>query len=425
MSSETTPVRLVSMSAENFKRLKAVRIDFPPGESTVAVTGRNGAGKSCVLDAMQAAFGGERRLPEDPIRHGESRARVVAETDNGLVIERRWTAKSSYLTVTAKDGSTIRSPQAVMDAMVGPGGLAFDPFAFIGMKPKDQVEALQRALGLADAIESFDEARAMAAEARTEIGRRMKQAEADVVANPEVPGPDEEVSVASLLAQRREATEKERAHILAVDEVAAANKALAASNAELDRARRVVEEAEQNVRRMTERVAEAEETLSQTPPVPDIGALDERIARVEADNKAAAKRRARREAKQRAEDLGREYREKTAEIERIEKQRLETIAGVEMPIPGLSIDADRILLNGVPISQAATSEQLRLSVGVAIAANPRLRLILVRNGSLLDETGLKTLQELATKNGAQLVVEITTNGEPGVGIVIEDGEVVA
>lgn len=62
--------KLISLEAENFKRLKAVRIE-PNGNGITVISGNNANGKSSVLDAIQAAIGGKRATPEKPIRDGQ------------------------------------------------------------------------------------------------------------------------------------------------------------------------------------------------------------------------------------------------------------------------------------------------------------------------------------------------------------------
>jgi hypothetical protein len=59
---------------------------------------------------------------------------------------------------------------------------------------------------------------------------------------------------------------------------------------------------------------------------------------------------------------------------------------------------------------------------MGLASNPTVRVMLVREGSLLDADGLALLDAIAQENDAQVWVECVTNGEQ-VGIVIEDGEV--
>ena len=49
-------MKIVSLEAENYKRLKAVEIT--PDGNMVVIGGRNAQGKSSVLDAIWAALGG-------------------------------------------------------------------------------------------------------------------------------------------------------------------------------------------------------------------------------------------------------------------------------------------------------------------------------------------------------------------------------
>ena len=68
-------MQILSLQADNFKRLRAVQIT-PKGD-LVLVAGRNAQGKSSVLDAISAALSGAGACPADPIRHGESSAPEV------------------------------------------------------------------------------------------------------------------------------------------------------------------------------------------------------------------------------------------------------------------------------------------------------------------------------------------------------------
>ena len=105
-----------------------------------------------------------------------------------------------------------------------------------------------------------------------------------------------------------------------------------------------------------------------------------------------------------------------------ERQKLEAIAAAKLPVDGLDFGEDCITLNGLPFDQASDAEQLRTSVAVAMAANPRLRVILVRDGSLLDDNGWKLLAEMADANDCQVWAEsVDSTGK--VGIVLEDGHV--
>ena len=78
--------------------------------------------------------------------------------------------------------------------------------------------------------------------------------------------------------------------------------------------------------------------------------------------------------------------------------------------------------DGKPFDQASSAEQLRVSVAMGIALNPTLRVLLVRDGSLLDKESFKMMAEMASEADAQVWIE-RVEDDDHVGIVIEDGAV--
>ena len=93
-----------------------------------------------------------------------------------------------------------------------------------------------------------------------------------------------------------------------------------------------------------------------------------------------------------------------------------------MPVEGIEFGEDSVLLNGVPFEQASDAEQLRASVAIAMAANPKLRVIRIRDGSLLDDEAMQLLGTMATEADMQVWIErVDSSGR--IGFVLEDGHV--
>ena len=77
----------------------------------------------------------------------------------------------------------------------------------------------------------------------------------------------------------------------------------------------------------------------------------------------------------------------------------------------------------LPFSQASSSEQLRVSVAIGLALNPKLKVLLIRSGNLLDDDSLKAVAAQAEAAEAQVWVEWVTANAEGVSVMIEDGRV--
>lgn len=420
-TSETKSMRVIQLEASAFKRLRAVRLDLHGGVNEI--NGRNGQGKSSVLDAIAAVLGGGTQIPDKPIRKGNKKAEIRAKIGKDgpeYIIERSFTESGSYLKLTAADGSDIKSPQAFLDRLYG--AMAFDPLEFTRMQPRQQVDVLKRVTGLEAEFAKLDAAKAEAVKAKTEASRTVKTLELQIAALPDVPGPDEEVSMADLAdkvdAAQKEKAQNDKARAWLKDK----EKVLAGLDAEIEELERKLFE------RKTARDTTAKSVAEWTPKVakmvdPDIGVIQTEMRNIEGRNEAARRRRERKRLAGSLETARDAERAAARTSEDAEASRERALSEAELPVKGLRFDEDGVTLNGIPFDQASTAEQIRASVAMGLAQNPTLRVMLVREGSLLDAESMTLLAELAEEWDAQLIVERVTDGN-GVGITIEDGEVV-
>jgi hypothetical protein len=112
----------------------------------------------------------------------------------------------------------------------------------------------------------------------------------------------------------------------------------------------------------------------------------------------------------------------TSDIERLDTERQRAIGAVKMPIPDLGFGTDGVLYRGLPLEQASSAEQIKVSMSMAMALNPTLRVVQIRAGSLLDDSSLKIVQDLADANQYQVWMEVVATGGEG-GVTIVDGTV--
>jgi len=429
--------KLIRLEADNFKRLRAVEIH--PAESGVTVVaGRNGQGKSSVLDAIQAALGGKRATPAEPVRRGTDCATVVCELDD-LIIRRTFTpGGGAALTVTPRDGSReLRSPQAVLDKLYG--ALTFDPLAFLRMSPRDRLVAVLE-LGGPEVLK-LEERRADLRARRSDLVKQSKQASAAAAAMPVFrDAPPEAVSVSELNAviqQEREAQQK--ADELAAAKVRATNERLRwefkAKRLEAEAVAKSaeIEQSLQEVRACLENAAgcAAEEqgferawnNATATDHAAIAASLATQIDNVYTLNQQVAANRAALAAKNKAYDMEQAAARVDTDLDAIDAQRRALLAQALRAVPGMDIGPDGVLLAGLPFEQAATSEQLRAALGIGIAANPDLRLLLIREGSLLDADSLAEVARVAEAHDVQVLIERVGDLGAGVGVVIEDGSV--
>jgi hypothetical protein len=168
---------------------------------------------------------------------------------------------------------------------------------------------------------------------------------------------------------------------------------------------------------------ELEAKLQAAAPLPepiDTAAVREQIDAAKRSNAAVAAAELRAQHVARAETLEAQSDALTKAREDREAAKRAAIAAAKLPVDGISFGDGEILLDGVPFDQASDAEQLRASIAIAMASNPKLRVIRVRDGSLLDADALKLLAEMADERDYQCWVErVSSDGK--VGFVLEDG----
>jgi hypothetical protein len=92
-------------------------------------------------------------------------------------------------------------------------------------------------------------------------------------------------------------------------------------------------------------------------------------------------------------------------------------------LDGLELTDEGVLMNGVFFSQLSTAEQIRVSALVAMSQNPNLKIVIVREGALMNSSNLKVLSELAAERGFQVWMEVMRESPGTEGLHIIDGQI--
>lgn len=402
-------MKIIQLTASNIKRLKAVEIT--PDGTLQVIGGKNGQGKSSVLDAIWLALGGGKAGKEtvQPIRDGEEKASVTLDMGE-LIVTRSWTKAGTKLTVTNAEGATYKSPQGMLDALVGQ--LSFDPLAFTRLSAREQRDALLDLVDLDVDLDQLDAERQYAYDQRTQVGRDGK-AIGDVVVDESLPG--EEQSASDLLAEIQEIHDKNRARDEADREVNYYADLARQTSAEIERLTNLLKKQEEEHKKAQERRAEFPEKRDTAPLETKLSSIEDTNVAIRANNDAKARR-------DRQEQLRQQYQEFTHQIEALDHQKADALAKAQFPVDGLAFDEHGVTYQGVPFSQASSAEQIRVSMGVGMALNPKLRVLVIKDGSLLDADSLEMIRLQVAEGDMQVWIERVGDADEGA-VILEDGAV--
>lgn len=420
---ETKTLKIIRLEASNIKRLKAVNIT--PEGSVVVISGENDQGKSSVLDSILYALGGKDSICDVPIRAGTAKANITCDLGE-LIVERTFSASGgTTLKVTGKDKKTVPSPQSVLDKLCSK--VAFDPLSFVKMDAKARAETLRKLVGLDFTQENA--ARKAIYEERTMVNRDIEASRVRLLSLPDDNDvPAAEVSVTDLMDQL---TAIEKHNIL--------NHAMRDS---LNQDRFAMENMEMSIKSTQNQVDKLLETLAELKKKQEKAnkAFEAKSVEVEKlvdedtiDLKSRIKQadtvneRFRNHAKKQIEirkhsELVSHADALTNKIKAFDDAREKALSNAKFPLPGLSFDDSGVVLNGVPFEQGSQAQQLKAAIAVGLALNPTVRVILIRDASLLDKKNLSVVAEMARAADAQIWLEVVSSDDQSA-IIIEDGNV--
>ena len=431
---------LIRVTAEQFKNVKV--IDFMPNRYVTKISGANGAGKTSALDAVFYALLGRKTLSPTLIRQGQKKGFIRVET-NTHIITRRLDEKGGNLQIEAKATNTlVKAPDDWLEGIAG--DLGFDPLKFMRLKPEEQFQALKSLVPMdadVDDLEIRNETDSETITRRKAEAKRLEAARDHITIDKTLPA--EAANIEDLLAKAREATdhnealERERNRRRQIeDDHARRVETIVDKKKQLENLQSEINNLEANAKQTLITIAEWK-PLEQPR---DRAALDAKVSEATRTNSAIATNNANKAQRERFEqEVDTIKTEVTRLEEEVRTRKLtisNTLAKAKFPIPGLSFETvsegssgrERknpkkiITYNGVPLSEASSAEQIRVSTAIGMANKPELRFLLIRDGSLLDDNGLAILEQMSHEQNFQILMEkVDTSGK--VGIYMEDGTI--
>lgn len=404
MSTET---KITSLELENIKRIKAVQIT-PTESGLTVIGGRNGQGKTSVLDAIMWILGGERYRPSEPKREGSVTPPYGKITlSNGLVVERK--GKNSDLKVIDPSGN--RAGQQLLNEFISQ--FALDLPKFMNGNNKEKADALLQVIGVGDKLYELDQQEKELYNQRRTIGQiadQKKKYAAELPIYPDVPA--EPISATELI--------KEQQEILAINgENQRKRQRLAKLQSEADTLRGQIEEllAKQAKIHSDLEIAQMDAKDLQDQSTAEI---EKSIADIEEINRKVRMNLDKEKAETEAQEYTNKYEAHTERIEAVRKERANLLDGANLPLEGLSVEDGELTYKGFKWDNLSGADQMKVGVAIVRKLNPKCGFVLLDK---LEQMDLDTLQEFSAwlkQEGLQVIATRVSTGDE-CSIIIEDG----
>lgn len=410
-------IKINALQVENVKRVKAVALE-PSANGLTVIGGKNGQGKTSVLDAIAWALGGDRYRPSNAEREGSTLPpHIKLELSNGLTVER--SGKNSALKVVDTTGK--RSGQQLLNEFVEQ--LAIDLPRFLQASNREKADTLLQVIGVGDQVHSLEVKEKEVYNRRHMIGQEADRKRKHADELPHYPAaPKEPVSASQLIRQQQD---------------------ILARNGENQRKRMRANQIEHeygkaaaHVSLLRSQLADAEKQLQQLEAdlaIAQKDALDlqdestEEIERslqeIEQINIQVRANCDREKAEQDAAYYAQQYQDLTKELEEIRHDKYALLDSAKLPLPGLSVEDGELTYNGKKWDCMSGSDQLIAATAIVRAINPRCGFVLLDKLEQLDAETLEQFGAWLAGEGLQAIATRVSTG-PECSIIIEDGFVV-
>lgn len=435
-------MKIIVFEAENVKRLKAATIQ-PKPDGVTSIGGRNGQGKTTVLDTILALVKGASALPSDPLREGAEDGIASITLDNGAKVEmvlktgRDGTVKR---TIRVEGGPVDGTPQSVLDAMFGKQSL--DVGAILHASDRERRDIILRTIGAEglswidqDIKDVYEERRVAkrTLDARDKVLREMRSGtpvigiteaelddkikrteDAENRLSAEINECIERVSKIKL-ARQREADLLSRKSILQ-DEIADLELRLEAKREALEEVDRGIEHAGISCGLLTE--DELNQRLLGLRS--DLSAAHNAIA----GQKAAKADLERIEQVQSEVDcLNLDVLNLDRKLTTLRTQKEQYVKSLPWPLEGMGLSQDGmdILFEDRRWDCMSGAERIRVAAAIQAAITPECKILLCDGLESLDDDSIQELNQWAVDNEIQIIGTRVTSDRGAVEIFVEDG----
>lgn len=416
-------MKINKLEIENVKRIKAVVIE-PTQNGLTVIGGKNGQGKTSVLDAIAWALGGDKYRPSEAKRTDSMvPPNLHIIMNNGLIVERK--GKNSALKVTDPDGG--KGGQQLLNEFVEQ--LAIDLPKFMESSGKEKAQTLLRIIGVGDQLACLEKEEAELYNERQAIGRIADQKAKFAKEQPYFPeAPSDLISPSELIRQQQEILARNGENQRKRDRLSEITRAkhnlfdeLQRINKNIDTLQKQKAAIQKDYESAVNDEQDAMKTVSELQDE-STAELEASIADIDEINHKVRANLDKSKAEEDANDYRRQYDELTKRIEDTRKNKIDLLQNANLPLPGLSVQDGELIYQGQKWDNMSGADRLKVSTAIVRKLNPKCGFVLLDK---LEQMDVDTLHEFGSwleSEGLQAIATRVSTGDE-CSIIIEDGYV--
>lgn len=416
-------MKIWELKSENFKKLN---VSLAINGNSVTVTGKNESGKSSFIDAIFKTLTGE-KIKGSPVQLGKTSAKnkVTIRKDNGdtISVEKSFQDGKTSLVVKLNDSKTVKSPQAFLDETLGE--ISFDPLIFVNKTPLEQKRFLMDLLNIN--LDEFEEKKRVVLDELQKINNDLTKVSGELESLPLL---DKKYS---FIDSAEVVKENEKINNLK-NELAIIDNKISLSNTKIESYESQNADFEKQIKDLQNKIHMNGKSIKDGKAyivslnkekskitIPESSDLETQIKEINKNNEYYRNQQERISKQREFETIETLKVDTLGKIKAIEKERNKKLAEIKMPIENLEFFDAGLMYNGLPLTEdnISTSRIIEIGIRISIAMNPKLRIMQIKDGSLLDAGMMKLIKDICKENDYQLFVEKVSEDKE-LGFIIDE-----
>lgn len=423
-------LKIIGLKVDGLRKLTAIEMEFAE-KGLIQIRGKNGQGKTSILDSFEILLKGAKHIEDDMITHDRKKAEIIGIIGD-YEIKRVITAKSNRIEVKHKDEGAMARPQEFLDTLINE--LTFNPRPFLNKTPEQKLRFMMDFLDID--FTAVDGKIKNAEEERLVVGRLIKRY-GDLKPVPKT----ERVSISSLIQQKNDRLEENRRLKKEYDEerdrklkdIRDFNEAQKKYKNNIDITQKRLADLDKEKKRLEKELEEvlvehkqtsdllvtspqpepekSEEIKLEMPDLPDTFDIDEQIQQAEETNLQAAEYETYCGKKKEKTEEEAKYQAYTDKLETFRNAKKMILRNAKIPIEGLEIREDGVYYNGIQSENWAESDALKISSKLCLAMKPKLQALFLDEGECFDSDSIEELKNWAEDNDLQFFLTIVDSSE--------------
>ena len=376
-------------------------VEIAADGKNVVLSGSNGLGKSRVLRLIEKILvGGDLELAPG------AEAGEVSATLGDITVTKKVSKSGKNTLSVAKDGFAAKAPATYLKEIIGP--ISIDPLAFTGLSEKDQLEFLFKIVpNLKEGLAKNDTEMTGVKEKRSGILALLNKAKHDFDSMPNHPDA-KRTDIAELQEKYKAGEAQNREREIGLAKIKEIETACEQGDAEVIKIRETIETLKKRIAELeecaskiaiqkSENEAKIRDIQTTLPPAADLSGILAEGQRINEENKKVDANEARDAKAQEVEKYSAQYyTDSLKEMRAIEDARVKIFEDAHMPVKGLTVKDGKLFWLDKPVATLSTGERCRIGAQIAVAQNPKARVILCDDASLYDQTTIGILEEVCS-----------------------------